>query len=215
LRGDGQVVTKALSKDQQLKALQAIINTIDPHVLAIPDKIAVLIPPRPSGYSFGRELFRKRTGLAFDALAPAETAVDMPLSFLFNAERLSRMVQYETNGGLGMEEMVRELIAKTYEAPRRQGMEKLIQMQTEQVLLTYLLASTQDENASFQVRAVALKAVDDLKKWIEAKRNGLTDKAYEGHLLLALERIKAPDKAKATQHREAPPGAPIGCDWEN
>lgn len=214
LRGDGQVVTKALSKDQQLKALQAIIGAIEPRLLVVPDKISALIPPRPAGYSFGRELFRKRTGLAFDALAPAEVAVDMPFSFLFNSERLSRMVQYETSGGLGMEEMIRELVAYTWEAPRKQGMEKLIQLQTEQVLLTYLLATTQDENASFPVRGVALKAVEDLKKWLESKKNGLSDKIYEGHLLLALDRIKSPDKAKATQHREAPPGAPIGCDWD-
>lgn len=212
IRGDGQVVTKALSKDQQAKALQAIINTMDPRLLMIPDKISKLIPPRPAGYSGNRELFRKRTGLAFDALAPAETAVDLPLSFLFNGERLSRMVQYETSGGIGMEEMIKQLIASTWEAPRRQGMEKLIQLQTEQLLLTYLLAATQDENASFQVRGVAWKAVNDLKKWIETKKNGLTDSAYEGHLLLALERIKSPDKAKATQHKEVPPGAPIGCD---
>lgn len=214
IRGDGQVVTKALTKDQQQKALQAIINTMDPKVLVIPDKISRLIPPRPAGYSFGRELFRKRTGLSFDVLAPAETAVDMPLSFLFNAERLSRMVQYETTGGLGAHEMIRQLINRTWEAPRRQGMERLIQLQTEQLLLTYLLATTQDENASFAVRAIALKAVTDLKKWIETKNAGIADEIYAGHLLLALERIKTPDKAKATQHREAPPGAPIGCDME-
>jgi hypothetical protein len=213
LRGDGQVVTRALSKEQQLKALQAIINAIDPKLLVIPDKISKLIPPRPAGYAFSRELFRKRTGLAFDALAPAESAVDMPFSFLFNSERLNRMVQYEVSGGLGVGEMIHQLVSNTWHAARRQGMEKLIQLQTEQILLTYLLAVSQDDNASFQVRAVVTKALDDLKKWIEAKKAGITDADYQGHLLLALERMKSPDKAKATQHKEAPPGAPIGCDW--
>jgi hypothetical protein len=123
-------------------------------------------------------------------------------------------VQYETTGGLGAHEMIRQLINSTWEAPRRQGMERLIQLQTEQLLLTYLLATTQDENASFAVRAIALKAVTDLKKWIETKNAGIADEIYAGHLLLALERIKTPDKAKATQHREMPPGAPIGCDLE-
>jgi hypothetical protein len=214
LRGDGQVVTKALTKDQQLKALQALINTMEPKQLVIPDKIARLIPPRPAGYPSGRELFRKRTGLAFDVLAPAETAVDMPLSFLFNADRLNRMLQYELSGGLGVEEMIRQLINNTWEAPRRQGMERMVQLQTEQILLTYLLAASQDENASYQVRGIALKALDGLKKWIETKKSAIADAAYDGHLLLALERMKSPDKAKATQHREMPPGAPIGCDWD-
>jgi hypothetical protein len=87
-------------------------------------------------------------------------------------------------------------------------------MQTEQVVLTYLLAVSQDENASFQVRGIVLKALDDLKKWIETKKNEISDAVYSGHLLLALDRMKTPKDAKATQHKEAPPGAPIGCDWD-
>jgi len=73
VRGDNQVVTRSLSKQEQSKALNAIMDCIDPNFLILPDRIAQLIPPRPAGYDFGRELFRKRTGLAFDVLAPAET----------------------------------------------------------------------------------------------------------------------------------------------
>ena len=83
LRGDGRIATEPVSKQEQLKALLAVIDCIDPKWLLIPDKIAKLIPPRPAGYDFSRELFRKRTGLAFDVLSPAETAADLPLSFLF------------------------------------------------------------------------------------------------------------------------------------
>ncbi len=84
-------------------------------------------------------MFRKKTGVAFDALSPAETAADLPLSFLFNDERLDRMEQYAVNGGLSVNSMLNDLIEKTWKAPRKTGMEQLIQQQTEQVLLTYLL----------------------------------------------------------------------------
>ena len=30
----------------------------------------------------------------------------------------------------------------------------------------------------------------------------------------SLERMKEPEKAKPTIHKEIPPGAPIGCDWD-
>ena len=90
LRGDGQMITQSLSKEEQLKALNAVIGTIDPSVLVLPERIIKLIPPRPAGYDYTRELFKKRTGLAFDALSPAETAADLPLSFLFNSERMNR-----------------------------------------------------------------------------------------------------------------------------
>ena len=124
------------------------------------------------------------------------------------------MVQYEANGGLGVNEMIDRLLAKTWKAPRKTGMEKLIQQQTEQILLTYLLALSVDENAGFAARAAGQKGLDDLKAFITAQKKNSTDAAYKGHLALALERMKAPEKAKPTQHKEMPPGAPIGCDWE-
>ncbi len=215
LRGDGQTVTRALSKEEQQKALNAIIDCLEPTFLQLPDRIVKLIPPRPAGYNFSRELFKKRTGLAFDALSPAETAADLPLSFLFNAERLNRMVQYEmTNHGLGVTEMINTLVTKTWKAPRLSGMEKLIQLQTEQVLLTYLLAASVNDNNSFTVKSNLRKALTDLKTFIETQSKGATDETYKGHLILALERMKEPVSAKPTIHKEIPPGAPIGCEWE-
>ncbi|MEO7923529.1 MAG: zinc-dependent metalloprotease [Chitinophagaceae bacterium] len=215
LRGDGQIVTKALSKEEQRRALNAVMDCLDPSFLKIPDRIAQLIPPRPAGYNFTRELFKKRTGLAFDALSPAETAADLPLSFLFNTERLNRMVQYEAvNGGLGVTEMINALIAKTWKAPKLTGIEKLIQLQTEQVLLTYLLAASVAENNSFAVKSCLQKALKELRAFIEVQGKISNDEIYRGHLWLALERMNDPGSAKPTIHKEIPPGAPIGCDWD-
>jgi hypothetical protein len=215
LRGDGQIVTKALSKDEQLKALNAVIDCLDPKFLLLPNRIVQLIPPRPAGYDFTRELFNKRTGLAFDALSPAETAADLPLSFLFNSQRLNRMVQYEVaDNGLGISEMVNTLISKTWKAKKLSGMEKLIQLQTEQVLLTYLLSASIDNNNSFAVRSVLANELKDLKVYIEAQVKTATDETYKGHLVFALARMNKPEDAKPTIHRAIPPGAPIGCDGD-
>ncbi len=214
-RGDGQLVTKSLSKDEQKKALNAIIDCLDPKFLELPNRIAQLIPPRPAGYDFSRELFKKRTGLAFDVLSPAETAADLPLSFLFNAQRLSRMAQYEVqSNGLGVAEMVNMLITKTWKAPRQTGIYKLIQLQTEQVLLTYLLSASVNDNNSFAVKAALQKAISDLWIFVDKQEKAATDETYKGHLLLALERMNEPEAAKPAIHKEIPPGAPIGCDWD-
>jgi hypothetical protein len=94
-------------------------------------------------------------------------------------------------------------------------MEKLIQQQTSQVLLTYLLAVSVDDNASFETKALVTKALNDLKKYIEAQQKLVKDESLSAHFTLALERMKAPEKAKPTIHKEIPPGAPIGCDLED
>ncbi|ULQ55393.1 zinc-dependent metalloprotease [Flavihumibacter rivuli] len=211
-RGDGQPITRFLPKAKQLEALDAVIKCLQPSFLVLPDAIVDMIPPRPAGYEFTRELFRKRTGLAFDALSPAETAADLPLSFLFHPERVSRMEEYALKGGLGAAEMMDRLVKATFMAPRAKGMELLVQLQNEQLLLTYILALSVNEQANFAARGVAVKVLNDLKTYITQQDKLATDPTIKAHYALALERMKAPDKAKPSQHAVIPPGAPIGCE---
>lgn len=215
IKGDGQTVTKPLTKEEQMNALNAVIDCIDPKVLALPESIIKLIPPRPAGYDYTRELFNRRTGLAFDPLAAAETASDLPLSFLFNTSRLNRMVEYQTeNNGLGIDDMINTITAKTWKAPRLKGLEGLIQQQNEQLVLTYILSVSVNDEASFATKAQMLKSIDEIKKFVTAQLKTTTDNTYKGYLLLTLERIKSPEKAKPTLHEAPPPGSPIGCDIE-
>ena len=98
LRGDKQVVTRALDKSTQAAALQALLECIAPANLLLPDSLLALIPPRPAGYEFTRELFPKKTGLLLDALSPAEAACDMVATLLFHPERLNRLAGNEPGG---------------------------------------------------------------------------------------------------------------------
>ena len=213
LKGDGQVLTTTVPKKVQEQALQAILSCLQPSFLELPDNLSKLIPPRPAGYEYNRELFKRRTGLVFDLLTPAETAADLPLSFLFNSERVSRMIQQETTGGLGLGQMIQVLVDNTWKAKRLTGMQQLIQQQTEQVVLTYLLALSVDENAGFAAEAEGVVALKKLTSFINQQLKSTSLSAsYRSHLELALERMKAPEKAKPTLHAAIPPGAPIGCE---
>ena len=212
IKGDGQMITQVVSKEEQLNALNAVVACIDPKALEIPENIVKLIPPRPAGYEYNRELFNRRTGLAFDPLATAESAADIPLSFLFNPSRLNRMVELQAReNGLGIDEMINVLISKTWKAPRLKGFQELIQRQNEQLLLTYLLATSINDDCSFATKAQLLKSIDELKTHITTQLKTTVNTSYKGHLLLALERMKSPEKAKPTLHQAPPPGSPIGC----
>jgi hypothetical protein len=214
LRGDGQPVTQPIAKAEQMKALMAVLDCLDPKLLKLPDTIVKLIPPRPAGYEFTRELFKKRTGLPFDALAPAETAADMPFSFLFEPERINRLAQYDAlNYGLNLQEMLDACINRTFRSPRRAGMEKLIQEQTEQVLLTYLLAASVNEQCSFATRSLVNAKLAELKVFCTAQQKAASDAQSKAHYAFALKRMEKPEDAKPTVHAAAPPGAPIGCDF--
>ena len=151
--------------------------------------------------------------MGFDDLSNEENAVDLPLSFLFNSDRLNRLVEYkQIYQGLGLDEMIDALVNATWKAPRKKGIEGLIQLQTEQLLLTYLLAAGIQENNSFATRSVVMEKLQSLKTFIEAKKKTTTDHSYLGHLILAQERMKTPETAKPSIHAVIPPGAPIGCE---
>ena len=116
LKGDGQVVTKMLPRDQQMKALNSLLNSIDPKNLSLPEKLIALIPPRAFGYPRTRETFNSRTGLTFDYLAAAETATNLTLKMLLNPDRASRLLTLKArnnNNQPGLTVILNEVINKT------------------------------------------------------------------------------------------------------
>ena len=73
LRGDGEVPAQIVPASEQRRALAAVLATLRPESLALPESLLKLIPPRPPTYSRDREDFKIHTSPAFDALSPAES----------------------------------------------------------------------------------------------------------------------------------------------
>ncbi|HEX4651996.1 MAG TPA: zinc-dependent metalloprotease [Granulicella sp.] len=94
LRGDGQPGPTLVSPAEQRKALAAVLKTLSPSYLTLPEPLLQLLPPRPPGLEATREALPSATGLTFDPVAAAESAADLTLSVLFNPQRASRLVEY-------------------------------------------------------------------------------------------------------------------------
>ena len=94
VKGKGDRNPQIVSPEEQRRALAAVLETLKPEALAVPESLLRLIPPRPSGYPRTREDFRIRTQPVFDALAPAEAVADHVSGFLLNQERAARLVQF-------------------------------------------------------------------------------------------------------------------------
>src|SRR4029077_12070146 len=56
MRGDGRDPVKWETAANQRKALDALVNTLKPAELTVPEKVLDAIPPRPSEYPPNREL---------------------------------------------------------------------------------------------------------------------------------------------------------------
>ena len=212
VRGDKQVQPTVIPAATQQKALQAVLKSLSPEVLTIPNKIVQMIPPRPPMYYGVGETFPKRTGMSFDPLAAAEALAHFQLSFLFNAERANRLVQLKAmNGTPGWDDVLDAIINATWKATPEKGLAREVQKQTQQMVLTWLLALSKNEQANYAVQAICFNRLDALKKYAAAQLNSPNDKA---HFSYAIERINNPKEIALPQHREIPPGAPIGCEWD-
>jgi hypothetical protein len=206
VKGDkNQQQPKILSNDIQTKALDAAINCLDPSVLRLPESILKLIPPRPPEYYTVGELMPKRSGAALDALAAAEALANYELAFLFNPQRANRLVQFKARENtLGFDDVVNKIVENTWKMPLKQGLDMEIQKQTQQMVVTWLLALTQNEVTNYAVKSISFKALNEIKAKCEMAKN--THTAY------LIERINNPKEIALPVHKELPPGAPIGCE---
>src|SRR5213078_1946430 len=94
LRGKADKNPQIVVPEDQRRALAAVLATLEPEALALPESLLRLIPPRPPGYPRTREDFRIRTAPNFDALAPAEAVANHVCDFLLNQERAARLVEF-------------------------------------------------------------------------------------------------------------------------
>src|SRR5207249_1136743 len=157
LRGDGQTPTQIVAPAEQRRALAAVLATLKPDVLALPEPLLKMIPPRPPDYERGREHFKIHTSPAFDALAPAEAAAQHTLQFLFNPERAARLVEFHARNAENpsLEEVLEAVLGATWKVPHGSGYTAEIARTIDRVVLYDLMALSANERASDQVRAIA------------------------------------------------------------
>jgi Met-zincin/Domain of unknown function (DUF5117) len=217
LRGDGQTPTQIVAPAEQRRALAAVLSTLKPDVLALPESLLKMIPPRPPDYDRGREHFKIQTSPTFDALAPAEAAAQHTLQFLFNAQRAARLVEFHGRNAEnpGLEEVIEAILAATWKAPHGSGYRAEILRTVDGVALYDLMALSANEHAPDQVRAIASLKLEDLKVWLAA-HIPTKDEAQHAHFFFAGSQIaqfqKDPKKIDLTPPAEPPDGPPIGTD---
>ena len=150
--------------------------------------------------------------MSFDALAAAEALANFELSFLFNPERANRLVQLKARANtIGWDDVLDAIINATWKAPVEKGLKASVQKQTQQMVLTWILGVSQSEQSNYQVKSICFDRLQMLKKYAEQMSKTAADKS---HYIYATERIDKPKDIALPQHKEIPPGAPIGCDFD-
>jgi len=217
LRGDGQPITELLTPEQETKALDAILKTVDPSALVLPESILKIIPPRAIGYSRHRELIKLKTELTFDPISIAETSADMTFDLILHTARAQRLIEHHARNPKlpGLETVIDKLINATFKSPVRPGLEGSIQIATNNALFINLAKFSLHKEASSEVKAIAFLKLDELKNWLSSKTT--SDEEWKAHYNYIIRQINSllekPSEYRVNKLLPAPPGMPIGdCD---
>lgn len=223
VRGDGQPSNLPVPENQQIKAFETLLQTLQPEFLALPEDIIRLIPPQPIGYDRDRELFKSTTG-HFDPLTAAASSAGHTLEVLLMPERLNRLLEQEARGATSLftlPYLLQQLRTMLWSNATREpsAMQKSIQRITQQLYLHKLLALAASDGAVPSVKGHILMEINHLategEKIMSTSKNA-DDKAQWAYLLMQIQWFRdKPDQFKISGAPAMPPGQPIGCgdDW--
>ena len=220
MRGDGREPYRWASAAEQQAALKALLETIRPSVLALPDAVVKRMPPRPDGYDMTRELFPRYTGMTFDIVSPAVVAATHTLANIFEPRRAARLVeQHAFDPALpGLGEMIEQVGAALVGAQPANFYEAEIARAVERVAAEQLMALAASADMP-QVRAIATFYLQQAKGRLDraAGSQDVSAAAHAGLLSRDLSRfLENPEAFKRPAPIVVPPGAPIGepgWDW--
>ena len=209
-------VAEPVPAEKQREALQAVLATIDPKELAIPENLLRMMPPTAYGYGSGRsELFAKRTSPVFDPVGAAEIAADLVVSGLLEPSRAARMINQNARSRTSphFSEAVDALIKAVWNsAAATNANEAAIQRAVQSLTVNRLMDLAANSNANSEVRAVATEALRSLAGSLKQTSLGGMAGAHNRFTVDEIERFLArpAEPRKPTQPLPTPPGDPIG-----
>ena len=167
VKGDGQYTVKVVNRATQENALKALLKTISPKTLAIPQEKLALFPPRSIGYNRTRESFKGKTGVAFDPFGAVETASETSLSLLFHPERANRLIQQKAldDDQLSLKEVIETVFDSTLKAKRQKGYLGELQKTINWQVLQELMYLASNKNSMPQVTETILFEMMRLKTY--------------------------------------------------
>ena len=216
VRGDGLQPFRRVSAGMQRGALDALMRTLVPAELTLPESVLNVIPPRPPGFGRHRELFPRYTGSAFDAVTPAVVAAGHTVAMVLEPTRAARLVQQHTfDPSLpSLEEVLEGLFEASMGASANTEYQAEVKRAVEGVVLARVMWLAR--NASMpQVRAISSASLR--RSHSELLSRGQSE-AHAQMLAGDIQRFLDRPGEVVTDRvaPSAPPGSPIGepaLDW--
>jgi hypothetical protein len=223
VRGDDLHGSRPVDGARQRQALTAMLSTLDPAFLDLPDGVVDELSAGRDGAedpAYDAEVFGDAQTPVFDIDAAAKAAADVTLADLLDPSRLQRVSDQGAReaGQLGLTELLDAVIAKAFEdsavSPRRAELRRVVQTR----LVTRLADVLEDETTPPSVKAGVRAALDRLGERLGRRQGGDAADEAQAAWLSGIIRDRGPDGlarlAASDKAYAPPPGMPIGDGGE-
>lgn len=215
LRGDAQVPARIVEPARQREALTALLATIQPKELAIPERILAKLPPSPYGFS-GGWTFDSPAGIVFDPLAVAASLSSYVADGILQPERVERLLAFHARNGAApsADEVMGAMIESVYgNAKASTPYEAGLRRAARRSVVDALFGLAANPRATPDARAIAENQLNRLAVRLAATNPGDNDDRAANAAVVRdarnwLDRRIAPPKT--TGVIQLPPGTPIG-----
>lgn len=217
LRGDSQPLPRTVPRAEQEAALSALLNVIKPENLAFPQHIIDIIPPRPPGFGRSRETFRVRTGLIFDPVSPGETVAGAVMSYLFNSQRATRLVQQKAldPSQIGLEEVIGTVAEEIFKSNYSNGYHQELQRVAIDQFVNAMIDLAASSSASATAKSAAMATLMEIEEDDFDEFSDLVSKGFIESQKVKIRAFFDNPKEYSTESALPPPdGSPIGMDLE-
>jgi hypothetical protein len=219
VNGDGTPPAVPVAAAEQRRALQALLATLEPEALDLPDRVLNLLTPGDVGYaggSDGAEVFPGRTGPVFDLAGAADIAAGVTLSAMLEPSRAGRVSAYAQRGAgaMPLSEMLDTIDAAVF-APEAEARLAPLARVVQARFVSELMALARADGVSAEVSAAADAKLGAMQAAMGKTRKGQSeaDRAHLAALSARIGRHLAGEEVPAAKPLPAlpvPPGPPIG-----
>jgi hypothetical protein len=212
--GDTLPPTVIIPPSRQRRALELVLDALEPEELAIPERVLALMTPRAFGYPTNDWFFTSSAYPAFDQVGAARTLAAMVMDNLLDRRRVARLVALRARDPdlPSAEEVIGRTIERTWQAYTPDSLKPLRRV-VQRTLVDGLLDLAADPAATVESRAAAewgLRRILDFVQTDEARLP--EDQAHRTLAWADIERfLNRRDAGTARSTPNAtPPGTPIG-----
>ena len=216
MRGDSVgPIALPVEASRQRAAIDALISTLAPEALTLPEELIAQIPPKAYGYTRNRESAPARTGAQFDPLTLAESAAAHSLEALLHPERLARLALHHAQDPeqVSPDALFRRL-QDAILLPEFDGLAAGVDRRRAMLLLTHWRRLLIAAETAPDVRAAAHTALERAANRFRSRTRGDAQyrNFYRHQRWLIEQALAGRGEVPEITPASVPPGSPIGSD---